>query len=483
MIYCWRGIIELRTPLHVGGGEDNGFEQPVLRDAFGAYRIPGSSIAGVLREFVQERCPELVEKAFGVTTRPRQLGTQQKTEATGISSAIWCADALLLDFDDTPAMHKLAEGKSVDVGLGPYIRDHVRLDKDTGAAEKGGKFDEEIVPAGSRFALCITLDGWNTQPEPILCNLFEGLCHALEEGHITFGGKQASGFGQVRVVESACRRFDLKSEAGMQAWLNLAPAPLFEAGEGEKHAARAALPDRKTKGISGSITLPLVSHGPLLVGGGVPEADADVDIAFYREAFADYTAKENILRKVVPGSSLRGVLRHRVRHIAQTLGVDADSMINSLFGSTEGKEGTRSKVRVEDAPLQEAKTPVVVQHVAIDRFTGGAMESALYTEGPLWQEQLAVPLSLHVQGLEDAEAAVLLHALLDMCEGTLPVGAGGNRGNGTLCLRGIDKGIAQTLQGVTFSFSRAEETLNTQNTNSWNHWLDRLEQALPKGAV
>lgn len=481
MIYCWRGIIELRTPLHVGGGEDNGFDQPVLRDAFGAYRIPGSSIAGVLREFVQERCPELVGKAFGITTGPRQLGGQEKAEATGTSSAIWCADAPLLDFDGTPAMHKLAEGKPVAVGLGPYIRDHVRIDATTGAAEKGGKFDEEVVPAGSRFAISITLDGWNSQPEPALLDVFTGLCHALEQGHIAFGGKQASGFGQVQVVESACRRFDLTTEAGMQAWLNLEPTPVFQARNGEAYTARTALPLRAGTGISGSITLPLAAHGPLLVGGGVPETD--VDIAFYREAFADYSAKQTVLRKVVPGSSFRGVLRHRIRHIATVLGMNAEILVNGLFGCAEGQEGKPGKVRVEDAPLLEAKDPVMVQHVAIDRFTGGALESALYAEGPVWQEQLAVPLRLHVQGLEDKEAAVLVHALLDMCEGTLPVGAGGNRGNGTLRLPGLEKGLATALQGTKFSFSWAGETLSAQNTQGWEHWLARLEQALPKGAA
>ncbi len=151
MIYCWRAIIELRTPLHCGGGEDNGFDQPVLRDAFGCYRIPGSTVAGVLLSYAKKLFPDnptLISRAFGGGGTKGKEGYQDQP---GKSSAIWCYDAPLLDFDHIPAAHKCACGDTPRIGLGPYIRDHVRIDDASGAAEQGGKFDEEFVPAGSRY--------------------------------------------------------------------------------------------------------------------------------------------------------------------------------------------------------------------------------------------------------------------------------------------------------------------------------------------
>lgn len=485
MIYCWRAIVELRTPLHCGGGDDNGFDQPVLRDALGCYRIPGSTLAGVLRGYAEEHFPEdVTARAFG------NAGAGQTDEATGLASAVWCYDAPLLDFDNRPAAEKLARGEKARIGSGPYIRDHVRIDGETGAAANSGKFDEEFTPAGTRFALAFTLDGWMQPPEPELVRLFDSLCAALEAGDIRFGGKAAGGFGHVRVLEKSCRVFDLAREEGMRAWLNLSESPLFAPHEGAEHrgAGQAAPAPRRDKGIYGELTLPLEADGPLLIGGGAALNDDDnndVDIHFYAEPHNDYTAGEARLRRVLPGTSLRGVLRHRVRHVAESLGLAGEEICNGLFGAVSGRDGGRpGKLAIEDAVLEESR-PVPVQHVAVDRFTGGALEGALYSEGVLWSGKLAVNLCLRCAGLEDREAALLLHALLDLCRGDLPVGAGGNRGNGALRLKGLEQGWAAALRGkdVHCTLRHGEDSLSAEEPHNLQNWLERLEKALPGGGI
>lgn len=63
-----RLIIECATPLHCGGGDESlEYDQPVARDAFGFWRIPGSTIAGVLRhEAVRHTSRQTADSAFGI---------------------------------------------------------------------------------------------------------------------------------------------------------------------------------------------------------------------------------------------------------------------------------------------------------------------------------------------------------------------------------------------------------------------------------
>ena len=50
-----RFIIETVNPMHCGGGTDPLLDQPVTRDAYGSYFIPGTSLAGILRQLAKDR--------------------------------------------------------------------------------------------------------------------------------------------------------------------------------------------------------------------------------------------------------------------------------------------------------------------------------------------------------------------------------------------------------------------------------------------
>jgi len=425
MIYLARFLVESRTPWHIGSGAEAHFDQPVERDAFGAYRLPGSTLSGVLRAEAARCYPAgLVEEAFGGLTLEK-------------SSAIWAGDGRLLDYDGAFVDEKFWQGDKPALEMGTYLRDHVRLKLGKGVAEPGGKFDEEYLPVGARFFLEITLDGWSGEPADQVLEIFLYLAGGLQGGRLTFGGKSAEGFGRFRCLEAAVRRFDLASEAGLRAWLNLSagPAPLFAEGEGEPVDIPAASAEPgSSSGLSGVINLPLKIKGPILVGGGEapPEPGDEPDIMFHREPEYDYDQGRTIWRKVIPGSSLRGVWRHLVHKAARLLAgtEQADELIDRIFGQA-GRRATRpGKVRVADIPLKDAPT-VTLPHVAIDRFTGGALEGALYSEAPAWAaDGLGLEMNLELDGLTALEAALCFSALLDLAQGLASVGAGGDRGQG-----------------------------------------------------
>lgn len=469
-----RMTLECRAPLHCGGGADDFLQdQPVVRDAFGLWHIPGSTLAGILRHHAAGLAPEeVVNRVFG-----------KQDDKLSRPSMIWCANGRLLDFDGRFASRKAMNGEPVEIPRGPFIRDHVRIDLERGVAETGGKFDEEIVPPGARFALEFVLDGWKTTPGDDERDLFDRLCQAVIRGDVSLGGKAGSGYGRYDVLKWACRDFDLATLVGMEAYLNLSPGPDFHDGEGVEHVFAAGLPESADERVCGGVSLPLRAIGPLLVG-GTGDEENDADITCLHSPILDYERRSCRRVKVIPGTSFKGVVRHRVHDILRALGCDAnraEGILNGMFGFVDGEEGQCGKIAFADANLdtRDKKAPVArVQHVAIDRFTGGALEGALFDEALVWAGELDLNLTMYVDGLEDHEAALLLHALLDMAEGMLPVGGGVNRGNGVLGLRHWDQDRALALRGVTGELRWRGNSLFPGTKQAWKDWIDTLNAAL-----
>jgi CRISPR/Cas system CMR subunit Cmr4 (Cas7 group RAMP superfamily) len=477
VIYLARFIIELATPLHCGGGEDLLMDQPVDRDVFGFYRLPGTSLAGICRAKAAEwagpggQAASEVNQAFGFIT-------QGQNESK--SSFIWFRDGRLLDFSGAFADEVFWRERKSSLPLGPFLRDHVRIDFETGAGVKGGKFDEEYAPAGLRFALEFCLDGWNGEPSAATLTIFRRLGWAIKSGEIRFGGKAAEGFGRIKTIEADCRRFDLYTEEGLQDWLNLSPGPRFQPAEGQK-VEFLEPPAQVSVGLAGSLVFPVEAQGPLLIGGGAAptssKAAAEADVVFYKEPFYNYAQSNVEWGFVLPGSSLRGVVRHRVYLIAASLFSEprAEELVNSIFGLAQGGKSQRGKIFFEDVRIPKSQE-ILVPHVAIDRFSGGVLESALYFEAPLWDKGLSFEVKIHFESLSDLEAAILAQAFLDLLEGKLPVGAGNNRGNGYLRLRG---GYETTrLKTIGGEIRWGEEMLSSERLDFAATWLTRMDEAL-----
>jgi hypothetical protein len=83
-----------------------------------------------------------------------------------------------------------------------------------------------------------------------------------------------------------------------------------------------------------------------------------------------------------------------------------------------------------------------VSRVKIDRFTGGAYESALFSEQPEIgiPDKESVTLDLTLRNPNDAELGLLLLLLKDLWTGDLPIGGESSVGRGRL------KGIKATLE-------------------------------------
>lgn len=111
-----------------------------------------------------------------------------------------------------------------------------------------------------------------------------------------------------------------------------------------------------------------------------------------------------------------------------------------MFGSegerADGKMVDQKRGNVLFSDIIENKNTIdkIVNHVSIDRFTGGAIDGALFTEKTIYGKNQEFDTYIYVNKTafhDEKIKAAFENALKDLCTGLLPLGGGVNRGNGT----------------------------------------------------
>ncbi|RIK14879.1 MAG: hypothetical protein DCC52_19235 [Chloroflexi bacterium] len=115
-------------------------------------------------------------------------------------------------------------------------------------------------------------------------------------------------------------------------------------------------------------------------------------------------------------------------------------MVDGLFGSDmeeiekrrkhgEDAKAKASRLRVSEQMIENAVTNLVQNRVSIDRFTGGALETALFNQQPAFGDgATTLRMKLVVQNPKHGEIGLLLLLLKDLWTGDLPLGYVGNQG-------------------------------------------------------
>ena len=156
-------------------------------------------------------------------------------------------------------------------------------------------------------------------------------------------------------------------------------------------------------------------------------------------------------KPVIPGTSFAGAFRHRANLIADAIGWDNgckdEDFVCEMFGpiheqdkniqQTEHTDLWASRVTIEEHIVKNVK-PQWQDRVAIDRFTGGSLQSALFNQKPVYpcpikaKTETNVRLRLTLEEPEKAEIGLLLLTLRDFWYGHAALGGETSNGQGTL---------------------------------------------------
>ena len=94
-------------------------------------------------------------------------------------------------------------------------RDGIKIDRNTGATERGGKFDYDILPPGTEFEFIMELDNI----EDYQLNLIKvALIDILEEGDL-FGGKISRGIGKCRLTLEEVKFIEAKNKQDLENYI------------------------------------------------------------------------------------------------------------------------------------------------------------------------------------------------------------------------------------------------------------------------
>ncbi|HIF9152504.1 TPA: RAMP superfamily CRISPR-associated protein [Photobacterium damselae] len=444
-------VIETVSPMAIAtGSRETNFDTALVRDMNGLPMIPASAIAGVWSHLTQRHLGgDACRYWFGA----------DKTASQGdfMPSHLTITDARLHDSHNVPVSNYMTSEQIAADSLlttcvldRPHHRDRVAIN-DRSVAKENAKFDQIVLPKGLRFSVTVRWQGELDSANAILA------LWSLRQ--MAFGSSTRNGLGQIALVASEIKSFDLKQ------------------GESQGKALQTyvfdhRVPTEQAEFVSATNTSLLLAQLPLKAldnwrcGSGSEvlnqaNQDKNVGIITYSEPswhWAHHRASNDngTMTPVLCGSSIKGILAHRMAyHYRKHCEIWAEKMENAsheewqtrpeelkgLLGHADDTDHAQSLaglLMVDDCPLSDYQT-TLRYHNAIDRFTGGVRKGALYSEELLYQPKFTVkiwlthlPTAPSTNDEKKAWPNVILafkDTIRDIELGLLPMGAGSGRGS------------------------------------------------------
>jgi CRISPR/Cas system CSM-associated protein Csm3 (group 7 of RAMP superfamily) len=475
------------------------------------------------------------------------------------------------DGESGHASHVVIEDSCVTLppGLDEEIWDGVGIDRQWGTAAEGIKFDRATLPKGTTLDLEMTVELPPQDPKPSLSTtdpvklrtVVGHLLQALQEGKVGFGAAQTRGLGQVKLQDNlTIHEQDWSSSSGILDVLCGNPKACTVSDLVQSSPSTRPVTPARIR-----IEIDWEPDGPVMVKAGQDGVAVDM-----LPMVSGYGAQQ--VAMVLPGSSLKGTMRHQAERIVRTvLGTDPvdawngqkkrqrhlvqvdEPLVCNLFGSAKkpltnngsatqedvGLNGNdkkrsapiaghgvlavetcyaistamspsswnaiataKSEEKVgpgQSSPLYQAITNAGLAtvpgqphsaymqqafHVAIDRWTGGAAEGFLYSAlepfGGQW-DPMVLTLDMHSarlsEPLQKPAVALLLLLLRDLARNHIPIGFAGNRGYGSIKV----KGVRITAENVTWlsnatlpqaDLTKLDPGQLEELDKAWNIWIN-----------
>ena len=428
------GTLVAQSPIHVGGiGGNSQVDLALAVNGQGQYYIPGTSLAGALRGWM--------EMSINYSTLATLWGFQEENGRGGHASFVLVEDAAI-------------------EGAVSEIREGVGINRIWGTAEDKFKYNRAILPKGTKIPLNITLDisPKSDNEKALLAQLLQ----ALENGEIRLGAAKTRGLGRVKLENLSIREHNLGNRNGILKMLQ---------GNSDRLNLNDLFNSDGQFPQASQITIEIHWQPQTSV---MVKAEGDGIVVDILPLVSEF---DNHLSFVLPGSSIKGALRTQAERIVRTVchwptqqyfqeQIEL-SLVEDLFGvrakaNNQNNKGIGS-LFIDDcyanmiinhhtwADIQSSKsnsdlrqnlnranlqTTQQAFHVAIDRWTGGAADSFLYSNieliGVNWQP---IRLQLNLKRIQENQLpgiALILLVIRDLAEGRIALGYGTNRGMGSI---------------------------------------------------
>ena len=398
-------IFEAKTALKVGSrNADFLQDSPIQKDWNELPMILGTSITGVLRKEFEEK---MAKEIFG---------------SGDIGSKTIISNALLLDENKKVNESLLLEkSKFLENFIVLPIREHNAMNHKGVTIDKS-KYDEEVVFKGTQFKFSIEMLNENEDDK----NKFFELLNLLSKNSFRIGSGSTKGFGQVEVLEITYDEFDVNSEE----YINLSSS--LNTNLSKTYETKKFNDENYIK-----YELTLTPDDFFMFGSGFGDDDADMTPVY--EKIIDYDKKCLSNEKVlIPASSVKGAISHRTTYYYNLLNEnfigseDICEIVEPIFGAKKDKDKDvfKGNILISDVYLDNNSVKVF-DHVSIDRFTGGAIDSALFQEKTVASKEIFTLEILIKKDIEDVKAIEAFEKTLkEITTGMLSLGGATTKGHG-----------------------------------------------------
>ena len=396
-----RGILTAKTPFMIGSGESEGSDVDILRNKSGEVFIPGTSLAGVCRDYLEDIGTE-TKYVFG-------YGATRESSDEKESSII---------FYDAFSRDKVYTS----------VRDAVRLERKV--SKTGCKFDFEIAESKSDFDFRMEINYTDPDVERKIC---EAIVSGFKKEGIRIGAKTTRGFGVFELDNVKHLYLNLSDKKDMERYINFSWKDVkedfkFKDNESELY-------------ISLEDKLSLESFIFIRDYATLDRVELDTD-----SKFVDAKTLTNKYGDVViPGTALAGVFRHHIERILDKVKYgNKVEFLDNLFGyqtkDGDSKDAIKSKSKIFFPEITISRKNITLLNrtrTAVDRFSGSALQTgALFTGRVAYKKEednsaiyLKVQIKKDFHELELAKSLVL-GCIEDLKNGYLAIGGNTSIGAG-----------------------------------------------------
>ncbi|WP_262966758.1 RAMP superfamily CRISPR-associated protein [Methylobacter psychrophilus] len=441
------GILRQTTALSVGGRDlPSVTDAPLCRDGQQRFTLRGQTLAGALIATARrlEDVPEFISG---------EVDQQNKKPIPPPSR--WRS------FTSHP------EGKP-----SPEIRQHVCIDPKTGAAMETGLFNLEVLPAGICWPFLLEVNSSGADGEQAEAIAWRAL-HEWQAGRCYIGREVARGMGWMQLDDLQTVRLSANILEHIDAWPNAERSnnyPTYVAELAKRFGTVETIdytfidkPKVVTLEIPFSITVGSRDNGygldSLSIGG---HAESEVMASWQDQHYLapsslkpeqraelfdpDFalvmTHIEGKRRPFIPGSALRGPLRHALERYYRANGhwEQEGETLRRFFGALEEKSHDKDKNKttyasallISDAELVDDNWQAAwFQLHAEDEFTAGAYSSSKFDRLALIDAKFTGCLVLETSAADELQFQPLLDKLKELAErGDIAIGGGQWRGHG-----------------------------------------------------
>ncbi|MFY9263791.1 MAG: hypothetical protein GX483_04840 [Actinomycetaceae bacterium] len=418
----WRiGDLAAITTTGSDSADDRSFNQ-VLRDPVGGnLYVPGSSIAGSLRAAARTFGDFFAEKLFGADFESIE-DSAKKTSASKDNKNDDAAAVPEPEFQVSPwwvlgttLTQSVPDRNGNDATSQTTSRIRNRIDRHRGAADNGALFNMESVTGRAEgepdLVVYLRRDCVDSEDaEQAKTDLHK----VLQAWRPRLGGGASVGMGRARVQYAKYRVLDVADTDDL--------VELLKYAEDDSPCGRVAA------------LLETVEKSNVEPTSTDAYVRAEMTVPFL--AFSEELAKAGKPLRI-HGSTWKGLLRSRVEYIGRSLGFEVcDGTeeretrcdVCDAFGSVDNQ----GLWIFQDSPVTEETDLPKRSRIAIDRFTGGARDGALFEQYYVRDAKLILQIDRTSRQGEPADwvEKALLWALRDLNDGLISVGPEGASGYG-----------------------------------------------------